>query len=202
MKRFHNISIYKRHFLEYTIVEHRMKKILLTAALAAVLCSSMTSCMGKFALMHNLYAWNEQVSNKFVNEVLFVAFWILPVYEVCGLADLLVLNSIEFWSGDNPLTASTKSIDTDHGRYIVECDGKGYDITLEETGEKWRLDFAQETRTWSIHVDGEDYKLMTFIDEGHVSAPMPDGGWQTIELTPAGVMAYRMSAAPAMLAKR
>ena len=114
----------------------------MTAALAALFCSSMTSCMGKFALTRNLYAWNEQVSNKFVNEVLFVAFWILPVYEVCGLADLLVLNSIEFWSGDNPLSASTKTIDTKYGRYLVECDGKGYDITLESTGEKFRLDFA------------------------------------------------------------
>ena len=37
--------------------------------------------------------------SKFVNELVFFAFWILPVYEVSGLADLLVLNSIEFWSG-------------------------------------------------------------------------------------------------------
>ena len=106
-----------------TIADHIMKKTILTAALAALLLSSLTSCMGKFALTRNLYAWNDQVSNKFVNEIIFVAFWILPVYEVCGIADLLVLNTIEFWRGDNPITASTKAIDTAHGRYLVVCDG-------------------------------------------------------------------------------
>ena len=178
-----------------------MRKTILTAALAALLCSSLTSCMGKFALTRNLYAWNEQVSNKFVNEVLFVAFWILPVYEVCGLADLLVLNSIEFWSGDNPLSASTKTIDTKHGRYLVECDGKGYDITLESTGETFRLDFAQESKTWSLQLDDKEYKLMTFIDDTHVSVPMPDGEWKCVELSPSGVLAYKEAAAPAMTAE-
>lgn len=179
-----------------------MKKIIFTAALAALLCSSMTSCMGRFALTRNLYAWNEQVSNKFVNEIIFFAFWILPVYEVCGIADLFVLNTIEFWSGDNPMTASTKAIDTDHGRYLVECDGKGYEITLESTGEKYRLDFAQDTQTWSLQLDGREYPLMTFVDDNHVSVPLPDGGWQTIELSESGLIAYKAIAAPAMLAVR
>ena len=168
-----------------------MKKFFLSAALAAFLCTSLSSCMGKFALTRNLYAWNDQVSNKFVNEIVFVAFWILPVYEVCGLADLLVLNTIEFWSGDNPMTASTKTIDTDHGRYLVECDGNGYDVTLESTGEKFRLDFAQESHTWSLKAAGKEYPLMTFIDDTHVSVPLPDGGWQTVELSEDGLMAYR-----------
>ena len=179
-----------------------MKKTILTAALAALLLSSLTSCMGKFALTRNLYAWNDQVSNKFVNEIIFVAFWILPVYEVCGIADLLVLNTIEFWSGDNPMTASTKAIDTDHGRYLVVCDGKGYDITLESTGEKYRLDFAKESQTWSLQTGDKEYPLMTFIDDTHVSMPLPDGRWQTVELSEDGMLAYKDAVLPAMLARR
>ncbi len=177
-----------------------MKKIFLTAALAALLCSSMTSCMGKFALTRNLYAWNTQVSNKFVNEIVFVAFWILPVYEVCAVADLLVLNSIEFWSGDNPMTASVKAIDTDHGRYLVECDGKGYDVTLESTGEKFRLDFAQESQTWSLVTEGKEYPLITFVDDSHVAVPLPDGGWQTVETSQDGLMAYKALASRPLMA--
>lgn len=179
-----------------------MRKTIFTAAIAALLFSSLTSCMGKFALTRNLYAWNEQVSNKFVNEILFVAFWILPVYEVCSLADLLVLNSIEFWSGDNPLTASVKTIDTDHGRYLVECDGKGYDITLENTGEKYRLEFAPDSKSWSLQIGEKEFQLLTFIDDSHVSVPMPGGGCQTVELSQDGVLAYRASVAPAMMAVR
>lgn len=179
-----------------------MKKLFLTAAVAALLCSSMTSCMGKFALTRNLYAWNQQVSNKFVNEIVFVAFWILPVYEVCSIADLFVLNTIEFWSGDNPMSASTKAIDSDHGRYLVECDGKGYDVTLESTGETFRLDFAQGSKTWSLQTDGKEYPLMTFIDDSHVSVPLPDGGWQTIEISQDGVLAYKAIATSTMLANK
>ncbi|MDE6522727.1 MAG: DUF3332 domain-containing protein [Muribaculaceae bacterium] len=177
-----------------------MKKVFLSVALAALICSSLTSCMGKFALTRNLYAWNDQVSNKFVNEIVFVAFWILPVYEVCGLADLLVLNTIEFWSGDNPMTASTKTIDTDHGRYLVKSDDKGYEVVLESTGESFRLDFAIETKTWSVQTDGKEYPLMTFVDEGHVSVPLSDGSWQTVELSHEGVLAYKDAASSSMMA--
>ncbi len=179
-----------------------MKKIVISAAVAAVLCSSLTSCMGQFALCRNLYAWNEQISNKFVNELVFVAFWVLPVYEVCGLADLLVLNSIEFWSGDNPMTSSTKCIDTKDGRYLVKCDGKGYDVMFEPTGESYRLDFAADLQTWSLQYDGKEYPLMTFIDDSHVSMPCGDGNWQTVELSQNGVLAYREMATPAVLASR
>lgn len=179
-----------------------MKKIIISAAIIAFLCSSLTSCMGQFALTKKLYAWNEQISNKFVNELVFVAFWILPVYEVCGLADVLVINSIEFWSGDNPMTASTKKIETDHGRYLVKCDGKGYDVTFETTGETYRLDFAVDSQTWSLQYDGKEYPLMTFVDDTHVSMPTSDGSWQTVELSQAGVLAYRDMAAPSMLASK
>lgn len=179
-----------------------MRKVILSAALAALLCSSMSSCMGRFALTRNLYSWNAQVSNKFINEIIFVAFWILPVYEVCGLADLLVLNTIEFWSGDNPMTASTKTIDTEHGRYLVVCDGKGYDITLEQTGEKYRLNFAQDTQTWSLQTEGKEIPLMTFVDETRVSVPLPGGEWQTIELSAEGVLAYKEAASHLMMAVR
>lgn len=51
-----------------------------------------------FSLTNKLLTWNRQVGSKFVNELVFFALWILPVYEVSGLADLLVLNSIEFWA--------------------------------------------------------------------------------------------------------
>ena len=179
-----------------------MKKIIIPVAIAALMCSSLTSCMGQFALSKKIYAWNEQISNKFVNELVFIAFWVLPVYEVCGLADVLVLNSIEFWSGDNPMTASTKAIDTDHGRYLVKCDGKGYDVTLESTGESYRLNFAQDTQTWNLQYEGKEYPLMTFVDDTHVSMPAADGGWQTVELSQAGVLAYRQSTSPVLYATK
>ena len=70
-----------------------------------------SSCIGSFGLWNSLKDWNQGVSNKFVNELIFLAFHIVPVYEIAYLADALVLNSIEFWSGSNP-TASIGEVKT------------------------------------------------------------------------------------------
>lgn len=104
-----------------------MKKRYLSVAVVIALVGSMmsTSCIGSFSLTNKLLSWNKSIGNKFVNELVFIAFCIVPVYEVTALADVLVLNSIEFWSGNNALAKGTKVIDGQDGRYYVECDGKG-----------------------------------------------------------------------------
>lgn len=173
-----------------------MKKFYFTVATVLLLCGSMTlsSCIGSFGLTNRVLSWNNQVGSKFVNELVFFAFWILPVYEVSALADVLVLNSIEFWSGTNPLSASTKVIDTDQGRYLVDCDGKGYTITFEPTGMQTRLDFTEETQTWSVNVNGEQYPFMTMVDDQHVRMITPEGDFRTVSLNEQDVMAYSQMA--------
>ena len=94
-------------------------KIAVGAILLAGTSMTFSSCIGSFAMTNKVLSWNKQVGNKFVNELVFFAFWILPVYEVTSIADLLVINTIEFWSGNNPMSASTKAVDTDHGRYLI-----------------------------------------------------------------------------------
>lgn len=170
-----------------------MKKthITVAAVLSIAGCFMFSSCIGKFALTNKVLEWNHSVGNKFVNELVFVAFCILPVYEVTAVADLLVINSIEFWSGTNPVAFNgTKVIDTDNGRYLVKCDGKGYDVQCEATGETVRLDFIAEENTWAVNIDGELHPFMTFVDDNHVKMITPDGSFQTVELSNQGVMAY------------
>lgn len=182
-----------------------MKKIYLTAALAFALAGSMTlsSCIGSFALTNKVLSWNNQVGNKFVNELVFFAFWVLPVYEVTSIADLLIINSIEFWSGSNPMSASTKAIDTDHGRYLVKCDGKGYDIEAPD-GSTTRLNFHEDTQTWALSPQdgGEDIPFMTFVDDTHVKMVSPDGDMIPVEVSQEGVMAYSQIASPSQMAER
>lgn len=172
-----------------------MKKRYLTVALAALLLGSttLTSCIGSFALTNRVLSWNKQVGSKFINELVFFAFWVLPVYEVTSMADLLVINSIEFWSGNNPVSASTKVIDTDNGRYLVDCDGKGYTVTFQPTGESYRLDFDVDSQTWALDFKGESYPLMTMVDDSHVRMIMPDGDMRLVDLSAEGLSAYRDS---------
>ena len=58
-----------------------MKKTYLSVALVCLLSASIlgSSCIGSFQLTNKLLTWNKQIGNKFVNELVFFAFWILPV---------------------------------------------------------------------------------------------------------------------------
>lgn len=78
-----------------------MRKITIKVFVCLMAGAMMTSsCIGSFPLFNKTLAWNKKLSNKFVNELVFIVG--SPVYALFGLADLLVLNSIEFWSGSSP----------------------------------------------------------------------------------------------------
>ena len=171
-----------------------MKKNVLTVAVICTLCGALTlpSCIGSFTLTNKLLSWNNQIGEKFVNELVFFAFWILPVYEVSALADILVLNSIEFWSGSNPVAKGTKVIDGNDGKYLVKCDGKGYTIKSVNDGSVVRLDFNDDDKSWSYSIPGgEKHTLFTFVDDTHISLPAPDGTTTTVEISDAGLYAYQ-----------
>lgn len=167
-------------------------KIAIYALLLAGCSLTLSSCLGSFSMTNRVTAWNKQVGHKFVNELVFVGLCVMQVYSVTLLADMFVLNSIEFWSGTNPMdAASVKVVDTEHGRYLIACDGKGYSITHQTTGEKTRLEFIEETDTWAVLDDnGELIPFMTFVDQNHVKMIKPDGDFKLVELSEQGVMAY------------
>lgn len=169
-----------------------MKKnpILVSAILGMALMLPFQSCIGSFALTHKVLKWNNQVGSKFINELVFFAFWVLPVYEVTSIADIIVLNTIEFWSGNNPVTASVKEVPTDHGVYYIACDKNGYDIKAPN-GKQFRLDFEQENSTWSVKTtDGEAYPFMTMVDSKHLKLITPSGDFMTVEISEAGLLTY------------
>lgn len=180
-----NISLIKNN--------KRMKRKYFTTAIILLSCGCFmtTSCIGSFALTNKLLSWNKQVGNKFVNELVFFAFWILPVYEVSCLADVLVINSIEFWSGSNPVAQGRTVIEGQDGRYLVDCDKNGYIITSENDGSVARLDFNDDNKTWSVTANGQTMELMTFIDDTHVQLPAYDGQTTIVELSQPGVFAYQ-----------
>ena len=174
-----------------------MKRRYLTICVATAVALSMTlsTCIGFFGLTSSVMKWNNQIGSKFLNELVFFAFWVLPVYEVTALADVLVINSIEFWSGRNPLTASEKVVDTDHGRYLIACDGKGYTVTHQPTGQSFRLDFIEQTQTWALNHDGQMLPIMTFLDDNTVKMIAPEGDMRVVRLSEQSVAEYKTDVA-------
>lgn len=173
-----------------------MKKWYLTVAVILTLTASLSlsSCLGSFALTNKVLNWNRQVGGKFVNEVVFFALWVLPVYELSAIADILVMNSIEFWSGTNPVVAENKVIDGKDARYLVARDEKGYTITNLSDKSVVKFNFDADDNSWSIEANGKEQKLFTYVDETHINVIAPDGRFHNVELSEQGVWAYQQMA--------
>lgn len=170
-----------------------MKKTYLTVAVVIAIASSMTfsSCIGSFALTNKVLDWNKQASTKFVNALVFTAFWIIPVYEITMLADAIVINSIEFWSGSNPIEASTQIIDGKDAKYQIERNQYGYTITNLADNSIVKFNFNEADNSWSLEANETVYPLMQFIDDNHVKMITPNNEYKTIELTNEGILAYQ-----------
>lgn len=160
-----------------------MKLMALCVALGgSLLCSS---CIGSFSIWNGLKDWNMGVGHKAVNEIVFVAFHIVPVYEVAYLADVLVLNSIEFWSGSNPLSdiGTDKVIQGENGEYLLRTNEDGYTITkLGEADHPLDLVYNEENRTWNVVTEDQTFELMTMNKDGSVTYKEQNGEKVTVML--------------------
>lgn len=175
-----------------------MKKKGLTFLVAATIASSVvfSSCIGSFGLTNKLLDWNRNIDSKFVNELVFIAFWIVPVYEISAIADVLVLNSIEFWSGENPVAdvGNVKTIDAKNGVYTVETKKDGYHIQKKGDEKAIDLVFNENDKSWSVETESKTTKLLQFKDNDEVVMFLPDGKEMNVELNQTGVLAFRQVA--------
>ena len=170
-----------------------MKKNKMTLV-CAVLAGSLlfTSCIGSFKMWNGLKDWNQGVGDKFVNELVFIALHIVPVYEIAYLADLVVLNTIEFWSGSNPMASNeVKEIKGENGEYLVKSNNNGYTITNKDDNQSMDLVYNQETQTWNAVTDTEDIELVKINNNGTVSINMQNGTSMTVIPDMQGVAAAR-----------
>lgn len=97
----------------------RSRSALIGLAAAAMVS---TGCFGSFQATRNVWSWNKSIGggNKWAQELVFLIIGpILPVYGIAGLLDTVILNSIEFWTGTNPMTASLKVTEHD-GTKVAE----------------------------------------------------------------------------------
>jgi hypothetical protein len=142
-----------------------MKKIrtILMIAMIAVIGVAITGCYGKFALTKKVYEFNGSMGNKFVNEAVFLALCIIPVYEVSAFVDAVVLNLVEFWTGSNPLALK-------EGDNNININGKNVKINLtgstatiyDDMGRPLAtVNYNESDNTWYSTVNGNTSKLMT-----------------------------------------
>lgn len=79
-----------------------MKKLLATSLILTLL---LTGCFGSFNLTRKVYSFNKSQGDKWAREIVFVVLVVIPVYEFSALADAVIFNSVEFWTGNNPVAS-------------------------------------------------------------------------------------------------
>ena len=100
------------------------KNSTLAAILLLALSLSASGCYGKFLLTRKVYEINGKITNdKFVHSIITWVFIYVPVYALAGLADFVILNVIEFWTGKNPLSGMS----LEAGKVKVEVTPRGRD---------------------------------------------------------------------------
>ena len=100
-----------------------MKRVLPLIA-GAVIAGTTVGCTGPFTLTKKVHTFQTSFEDKWMDEVAFLGCWIFPVYELAMLADGLILNSIEFWTGDSPADTVYLDKDGNKAQMTLRADNK------------------------------------------------------------------------------
>ena len=183
-----------------------MKKINLKVAVILLAGSCFySSCIGSFSLFNKYAAWQRDMTdNKFVNAI--VGFLLMPIAGTISLAvDWLVLNTIEFWSGDNPMASNvgkTQKVMGQDGRiYAVKTLKNGYEVTAPD-GIVTLFTYNKTENSWSMSQNGQTREIFRFTEDGKSIRMDVNGQVREFALNEQGVMDAKQAAMGFDLAQR
>ncbi|MDP2652895.1 MAG: DUF3332 family protein [Candidatus Omnitrophota bacterium] len=106
-----------------------MKKAILGVMIAAFL---VTGCTGSFNLTRKVYNFHRsQQPDKWMDELCFLVVTLIPVYSIATFADAIIFNSIEFWTGENPVDmADAKTVTQGREEVVISYDKATDQITV------------------------------------------------------------------------
>lgn len=159
-----------------------MKRLAIWGIVLATSVVTLEGCFGKFALVRKIYQVNSQVNDKYVRSLLTWVFIIAPVYQISGLVDFVIFNTIEFWSGNNPLAAGEKTLEYAEGdqRFTVHAQREGetltYTIDRYEGGRYVdTMTITGDPRTGDSRAVHREFGRTTVYASGGAEQGMPRG---------------------------
>jgi len=142
----------------------------LVAVLLAGILAFDAGCYGSMKLTKRLYKWNGSVGDKWANSAVAWVITIIPVYQVGVFIDIVVFNTIEFYTGKNPLAFSSSK----ETQKIVQTKGKTYTVvlgnnkvTISETagpdaGQMVSIVYNPDNGTWVLDGAGKSVVVASF----------------------------------------
>lgn len=148
-------------------------KRLIASLLLVLFTFSSTACIGRMAVSGKVRSFNLDVAeSKYARELVFLVLHVIPVYPFAGMIDLLIVNSIEFWSGTNPVNGEDRLALIGDQRYVSAEDGSAAISTLREDGS---LDLELRAADGSPHFVNlvrEDGQIVARDEQGRSIARM------------------------------
>ena len=114
-----------------------MKKII---AILMLVCFASVGCTGSFMLTKKVYNWHRSLGDKWSDEFGFLVCTLIPIYGLSTMADAIVFNSIEFWTGKNPVEESRAETKT---KYVKVGD---QEATLTYDPQSKRLNIVSQKK--------------------------------------------------------
>ena len=137
-----------------------------------------SSCIGSFSLFNSYAKWQcNMTGNKFINAI--VGFILMPIVgSVCLFVDSVVLNTIEFWTGDNPMHANIGKT-----KQVLGSDGRYYAVTT--------LKDDKQQNIWSLEQNGKTTELFRFNQDGTITTLADKDMQLTVKPDEAGLYQVR-----------
>ena len=139
-------------------------RVLIASALALL----STGCLGTGALGNKVREFNlEVVENRYGREAIFFGLQVIWIYRICAVLDLFVFNSIEFWSGKNPINGKNALADiplSEAEKISLREVERAQVEWVSETEAKLIVDFANgDHLSFDVTRDDETYTV-TYMD--------------------------------------
>jgi len=112
-----------------------MRRLTWLIVLMALVSFSSNACIGRMAATREVSKANLRISDdKWPREVTFLVLHVIPVYPIAYIADVLVFNSVEFWTGVNPISGEQRLASAGDRRVVRGPAGEMAISTLREDG--------------------------------------------------------------------
>jgi hypothetical protein len=128
-----------------------VRRVVVAAVLGGFLPMTTAGCFGTFQLTRKVYEFNKEVSpDKWVRWLTFLVLNVFPVYGFATLFDVLFANSVEFWTGKNPVIADlgTQKVvvgpNGEVGRFTMLAPGRADLEIIDAAGRLTALELIRE----------------------------------------------------------
>ena len=166
-----------------------MKKV---AACFLILAFVFTGCTGSFKVTKAVYHFHRSQKDKYVDEILFLGCAIFQIYTIAGLADAIVLNTIEFWTGRNPMVSNGDAQNTiaqnGQDRVIMKYDAAKGTVEVSPVGSNGKELIFSRTNEGVVAMDRSGKILYTSVGDAHGGVTVFDANHQVVKyFTPGAV---------------